>query len=283
MGRFSLDKSNCPTVIPYFGGKVEISKQLVPLMPPHVRYFEPFAGGLSTFFRKRKADVNILNDLDRDIINLYLCLSLSFDEFIDKTFWLPKSRSLFNKVKEELRNTNFEIPNIERAVYYYYMIHNSFNKVAFGTFSKDVTNWKTEVTQTLTMSRKKLDNCTLENLDIFTLFEKYTVEKGDFVYLDPPYIVADKRKDYYRHVFDRQKHEQLRNLVDDIDDKGGKFMISYDNKPIIYDLYEDRYLINIINTKYCGATLREDKSATETVITNYDINVNNQQLTLFKE
>ena len=107
--------------------------------------------------------------------------------------------------------------------------------------------------------------------------------RKDFIYLDPPYIVADKRKDYYRHVFNRQKHEQLRNLVDDIDDKGGKFMISYDNKPIIYDLYEDRYLINIINTKYCGATLREDKSATETVITNYDINANNQQLTLFKE
>ena len=279
---FSLDKYDCPTIIPYFGGKVEISKQLVPLMPDHVRYFEPFAGGLSTFFRKPKSDINILNDLDKDLANLYFCVVVSFDEFIDKSFWLPKSRELFNKIKQELKNSDFDIPNVNRAVFYYYMIHNAFNKVAFGTFSKDCTNWKTTVTQTLSISRRKLDGCVLENMDIFDLFDKYNVEDGDFIYLDPPYVVADKRKDYYRHVFDKDKHEKLRGLIDKIDDNGGKFMMSYDDKPIIYELYGDRYPIETINTKYYGATLKEIKDATETVITNYEVKHSNQ-LKLFEE
>ena len=37
-------KLECPTVIPYWGGKYELSRKLIPMMPPHTRYFEPFAG-----------------------------------------------------------------------------------------------------------------------------------------------------------------------------------------------------------------------------------------------
>jgi len=47
----SLDWYDCPIVLPYYGGKYEMSKTLIPLLPPHERYFEVFAGGLSMFFR----------------------------------------------------------------------------------------------------------------------------------------------------------------------------------------------------------------------------------------
>ena len=60
----SHDWYNCPIVIPYYGGKYELSKVLVPLIPPHKRYIEMFAGGLSMFFRKTKAKWNIVNDKD---------------------------------------------------------------------------------------------------------------------------------------------------------------------------------------------------------------------------
>ncbi len=65
---------DCPVVIPYYGGKFTMSKRLVEMMPPHKRYIEVFAGGASMFFRKKKADWNVLNDLDNDIVNLYICV-----------------------------------------------------------------------------------------------------------------------------------------------------------------------------------------------------------------
>ena len=34
----------CPVLIPYMGGKFELSKKLIPMMPKHNRYIEPFVG-----------------------------------------------------------------------------------------------------------------------------------------------------------------------------------------------------------------------------------------------
>ena len=66
----SVQFYDCPVVIPYYGGKYELSKRFIPLIPPHDRYFEVFAGGLSMFFRKNKAIWNVLNDKDNNIVNL---------------------------------------------------------------------------------------------------------------------------------------------------------------------------------------------------------------------
>ena len=67
-------KASCPVVIPYYGGKYELSKKLISMLPSHDRYFEPFFGGGSMFFRKPKADWNILNDVDNDLVNLYITI-----------------------------------------------------------------------------------------------------------------------------------------------------------------------------------------------------------------
>ena len=62
----------CPVIIPYLGGKFELSRKLVPMIPYHERYIEVFAGGASMFFRKVKTDFSVLNDKDNDIVNLYM-------------------------------------------------------------------------------------------------------------------------------------------------------------------------------------------------------------------
>ena len=71
-----------------------MSKTLIPLLPPHERYFEVFAGGLSMFFRKSKAKWNVLNDIDRNIVNLYMCVIEKYDELVHYLFWIPKFRKL---------------------------------------------------------------------------------------------------------------------------------------------------------------------------------------------
>jgi len=63
---------DCPVVIPYYGGKFQLSRELIPKLPIHERYIEMFAGGLSMFFRKKKVEWNIINDKDNNLVNLYL-------------------------------------------------------------------------------------------------------------------------------------------------------------------------------------------------------------------
>ena len=89
-----------------------MSKLFVPLIPPHKRYFEMFAGGLSMFFRKQKVEWNVVNDKDNNIVNLYLCVMHHLDDLVHYLNWLPKSRKLFLDFRAEIKECNeFEIPD----------------------------------------------------------------------------------------------------------------------------------------------------------------------------
>ena len=266
----SLDWYDCPIVIPYYGGKYELSKILVPLIPHHQRYIEVFAGGLSMFFRKTKAKWNVLNDIDSNIVNLYMCVLEKHDELVENLFWLPKSRELFLDFREEIKeNKKIEIPDPKQAAKYFYCIRNSFNKLVHTPFSmnKDMKkNWDEE----FRYSRRSLGGATIENLDFETLFDKYEPRKDDYWYLDPPYIIATEKGSYYMNNFTVEDHTRLRDCVNRIDEAGGKFMVSYDYREEVKELYKN-YNIKTLNLKYSGATKKaRDKERKEYIIMNYE-------------
>jgi len=276
----SLDWYNCPIVIPYYGGKYELSKTLVPLMPHHNRYVEVFAGGLSMFFRKPKAKWNVLNDIDNNIVNLYMCVIHKHDELVKNLFWIPKSRKLFLDFREEIKEIReIEIPDPEQAAKYFYCIRNSFNKLIHTPFSmnKDMNkNWDEE----FKYSKMFLGGATIENLDFGTLFDKYYPKEDDFWYLDPPYIIATEKGSYYMNNFTIEDHTRLRDRVNEIDKAGGKFMISYDYRPEVKELYK-QYNTQILNMRYTGATKDARKAKRkEYIIMNYEPV---SQVEMFKE
>ncbi len=57
--------SNSPFRYP--GGKFYARKLILPCIPKHNKYCEPFVGGGSIFFAKNNSKVNILNDKDKEI------------------------------------------------------------------------------------------------------------------------------------------------------------------------------------------------------------------------
>ena len=277
----SIDWYDCPVVIPYYGGKYELSRRLVPMLAPHSRYVEMFAGGLSMFFRKPRVKWNVLNDKDNDIVNLYMTVIYEIDTLIDTLFWLPKSRHLFLNFREELRDDKIDIPDPIRAAKYFYCIRQSFNKLINTPFSKNkdmVKDWDKE----LRYSRKAIGGATIENLDFEELVDKYPPTKDDFWYLDPPYFIAtDKAKegrDYYRQCFESEDHKRLRDCVKRIHDSGAKFMISYDYRPEVLEYYSD-YDIITLNLRYTGATgTAREKERKEYVVLNYK---SQEQTTIF--
>jgi DNA adenine methylase len=276
----SLDWYECPIVIPYYGGKYELSKILVPLIPHHVRYVEVFAGGLSMFFRKSKVKWNVLNDIDNNIVNLYMCVIYKHDELVENLFWIPKSRKLFLDFREEIKEIReIEIPDPKQAAKYFYCIRNSFNKLIHTPFSmnKDMNkNWDEE----LKYSRMFLGGATIENLDFGTLFDKYYPKEDDFWYLDPPYMVATEKGSYYMNNFTLEDHTRLRDRVKEIDEAGGKFMISYDYRSEIKELYKE-YNVQTLNMRYTGATKDARKvGRKEYIIMNYEPI---SQIEMFKE
>jgi DNA adenine methylase len=57
--------------IKIIGGKGVLRKKLLPYFPPHRVYVEPFGGGASVLLAKPRSDVEVYNDLDPRIVNLF--------------------------------------------------------------------------------------------------------------------------------------------------------------------------------------------------------------------
>jgi DNA adenine methylase len=272
-------KNDCPTVFPYYGGKFTLSKQLVKMLPRHDRYIEVFFGGGSMFFRKDKAKINILNDLHNDVINLYISIAEDFEKFKHYAKHILLSRTLHETYRKKIHaEDKIDIPDVKRAAEYFFIIKTAFNKTPFLPLSS-VAKWNDEILDDLELSRQKLNDTFIENMDFRKLIDKYEPKEGDVWYLDPPYVAATKRNDYYIHSFNWNDHIDLCAMCHEIDDSGGKFMLSYDNSPAIWDMYKHWRIVEI-PIKYTGQLHSEEKKI-ELVITNYV--PEEKQISLFKE
>lgn len=60
------------TPITYYGGKQTMLKHILPLIPKHKLYTEAFCGGCAVLFAKPQADCEVINDLNRSLVNFYL-------------------------------------------------------------------------------------------------------------------------------------------------------------------------------------------------------------------
>ena len=55
----------------YIGGNNRLAKRIISMLPEHVTYVEPFAGGAQVLFHKKPSQVEVLNDLDLEIVNFF--------------------------------------------------------------------------------------------------------------------------------------------------------------------------------------------------------------------
>jgi DNA adenine methylase len=64
------------------GGKRRLAKHILPLMGEHTTYVEPFAGGAAMFFMKEPSKVEVINDINSDLVNLYRVVRHHLDELV---------------------------------------------------------------------------------------------------------------------------------------------------------------------------------------------------------
>lgn len=60
------------TPITYWGGKQQLAALIIKNIPEHTTYCEPFLGGGAVFWQKEPSKVEIINDLNRQVVNFYL-------------------------------------------------------------------------------------------------------------------------------------------------------------------------------------------------------------------
>jgi DNA adenine methylase len=248
----------------WMGGKFQLSKQVVSMIPQHQCYCEPFAGAAWVFFRKDRSEVEVLNDINTDIITLYRVIQQHLEEFIRWFKWVLVSRSEFNRW---LKTDPQTLTDIQRAVRFFYIQKNSFagriDKPTFGYAPSSRPRMNLlRVEEDLSSAHLRLSEVYVENLHYAELIKRYDREKT-FFYIDPPYWNCE---DYYgKNIFSKDDFQALSDQLFGIK---GKFLLSLNDTPEVREIFS-RFIIEPVSVRYsCGTTKTVAK---EVLIRNYEL------------
>lgn len=248
--------------IKWVGGKSQLRKEIISLIPPHKTYVETFGGAGWVLFGKPPSPVEYLNDIDNGLINLYLVVRDHLDEFTDRLNGLPISETLFKVAIDDIPSGYLDgistvsqgytkmdlkgaedahgIPSVDDAVRLYYIIANAYNGKIAGHPSFSVNaDRESSFVKFYSLDwqgiQNRLKRVTILNRDFGDIL-KLLDKPETFFYLDPPYICATDNRRYYRYTFTREDHSRLLVYLTELE---GMFLLSYGNTPEIREMYSD--------------------------------------------
>src|ERR1700722_15515669 len=218
--------------ISYIGGKNGLATKNIAMLPQHITYVEPFAGGAQVLFHKPPSNVEVLNDLDYDIVNFFRVCQWHYDELIRYLRFCLASRTLHEL---HVKTDPATLTDVQRAGRFYYLQKNSFGglilkqKFHYGVIQP--SNYNPErIPQVIEATHQRLARVQIESLPYEQVLEKYDRPTTLF-YLDPPYW---RRKLYKFNFADDDFHklnERLARLK-------GKFIFSIDDQPEIREIFK---------------------------------------------
>src|SRR5262249_32804844 len=83
------------SVLRYPGGKHYLTERIIARFPAHRIYLEPFAGSAHVLLNKSPSPVEIYNDLDGRLVNLFRVLRDQGDQFRAKVELVPYAEAEF--------------------------------------------------------------------------------------------------------------------------------------------------------------------------------------------
>jgi DNA adenine methylase len=225
-------------MIPYIGGKSRLASWIISQFPENytrMTYVEPFGGAGWVLFKKEKSLVEVYNDKDEMLVNLFIVLRDHFQEFRRRAHRTLYSRRIFTLAVEQIRNNYFK-DNIDKAVAFAVSVVQSFSGTrhswSYGISKKSRSeNWLAFLRR-LNEIRYRLSTVQIECLDFRKVIEKYDTPNTLF-YLDPPYV---GKESYYQGGFTEKDHIELAELLKNIK---GKFLLSYYPCELVEELYKD--------------------------------------------
>ena len=211
---------------PWKGGKARLVARLLPLFPEHCCYVEPFGGMASLLLNKPASEVEVYNDRDARLIELFSVLKFHQEEFDRELDGLVTSRRLF-----ELYRDRPGVTDIQRAAQFLYALVFSFGGQG-ETFPTTKTLRAISIAELRARAarvKERLQVVTIEHLDWEQAIERYD-GPGTFFFCDPPYMETSG----YRVLFLDREQAALAARLKRIK---GKFLMTNSDLPSVRQLY----------------------------------------------
>ncbi len=243
----------------YVGDKYKLMPQLVDLFPKEInKFYDVFCGGGSASINVL-ANYHYMNDVDKNVIELHKFLqknSVDIDLFLSemenliqsyglslslrgkneeieklkqihkKTYYAKYNKDMYLKLREDYNN------NQERIDLLYLLLIYGFNHMirfnTSGKFNLPVGNvdWNKNVDKALKSYSNwyNSNNIVLsQGVDFEEFVFKQNLEKNDFLYFDPPYLITFSD---YNKLWSEEEEKRLYKLLDELTEKGIKWGLS---------------------------------------------------------
>ena len=232
------------TVLKYPGSKWNIARQLVSLIPGHHSYVEPYFGSGAVLFNKIPSDIETVNDMDNDVVNLFLCIQEDSERLARMVMTTPFSREMYDSAfdfEDFITEVIGEEPYRKALVF----LIKCWQGHGFRTSGGKV-GWKNDVIgrekayalwnwyrlpEWIIDIAERLRKVQIENRPALEVIKRFNRE-GVFMYIDPPYLLGTRTGKQYMHEMTDHDHEEL---LEELLQSKAKIMISgYES-----DMYND--------------------------------------------
>ena len=259
------------------GNKFRVLPELLPLIGTPRRYIEPFSGSTAVALNV-DAEEYVLNDINKDLINLYRYLTNpnddSFLKYCDELFRPENNDKEEYLAFRELFNNSTD--TFERSRLFVYLNRHCFNgltrynsKGGFNVPFGKMKNPKCPVNEMMAFRMyylQKNHRFVSTSFEDSALYEN--VGSGDVVYFDPPYVPASETAsftDYAKEGFTYDQQVQLAELAESLSNRGAKVIISNHDVPTTRELYKNAEIHSLEVTRSISAKGSSRKKAKELI------------------
>lgn len=255
------------SVLRYPGSKWNIASQLVRLIPEHHTYVEPFLGSGAVLFNKQQSNIEMVNDLDSNVVNLFHCIQEDSQNLARMVMTTPFSREIYEVT---YRNAYDNDDSYQKALKFLIQCWQGYGFRTDGSkvgWRNDVQgrerayalwNWY-RLPEWIIDIAERLRMVQIENRPALEVIERFNYSNV-FMYIDPPYMLHTRTGKQYNYEMTDSDHEELLKML--LQSKAKIMLSGYES-----DMYND-YLAGW-GKKQFSSYAEHGKPRTETVWINY--------------
>lgn len=263
--------------IRWVGGKSRLLPRILPHVPTEMsNYYEPFLGGGAVFLAcaSRVSGRAHLADLNGHLVAAWVAMRDYQSDLRPRLDWY-----LANDSKEFYYEVRSTIPTnyIEKAARFLYLNGVSWNHLWRENSRTGAMNvpWGDRIFKGISDSTMKSIGDVLTKADIHAAdFREVlsTATRGDFVYLDPPYLPVFTRPElekeptakfnkYTAKTFERSDLIELAEICADLSQRGVRWVMSNRDNASVSDLFPDAEIIRFTTHRSLAAQSRREVEA----------------------
>jgi DNA adenine methylase len=235
------------------GGKQQLLGEIRRLVPPRFRnYREPFLGSGAVFFDLTPSG-SFLSDANAELVTAFLGVRDHVEEVISELSRHENSLEHFQRIRALNPDSLSMTQRAARVLYLNRTCFNGLYRVnrrgQFNTPFGHYRNPRIVDGPLLRAASVVLQRATIKHEDFRTALTR--AEKGDFVYLDPPYIPVGLYSDFRRYhssPFTEEDHRELTELYADLDRRGCFVLLSNSYCDLSLNLYE-RWRVDVVKVR----------------------------------